>query len=368
MIILTVLAWILVPAALLVYVVRAILHLRKGGNTQGDPNWYVWPFSSATDGVGQLLLALGAALAGITAELALRHFGLSPHAGIILFVVAAGTLALAAWQRAPLVALTGVLFSYSWWGFSVNAWNQPLDASSTLSAGVGVMVLSVLAIGAARLLEANPADKRLAFFGWLPGSAAAVAGLFVLSSQDVIVELSGAHTVGPFAMGWKPALVLGILFALASATLAFAAWRKATSLAETTVLAVVLGVMLALAVWPPRGAASGGTEFGIFGLGGTATLTPVGTMWAAIFNAVLLAVLLGLVFLGYQRREDWLVTSGALLLFVFVLFKYFDWLFSLLDRSIAFVGAGLLFLGVGWLMERGRRSILAAMEADHERP
>jgi len=186
----------------------------------------------------------------------------------------------------------------------------------------------------------------------------------VLSSQGGIALIGNKSVVGPFAVSWKLGVALGALFVVAAASLALAALRKAVSRAETAAIGVVLAVMLLLSVAPPKGASSG-EFFAIFGGGGTTTLTAVGTAWAALFNVLLLAALLGLVFLGYERREDWLVTFGAMLLFVFVLLKYFDWLFSLLDRSIAFVGAGLLFLGVGWLMERGRRSIIAAMEAEH---
>jgi hypothetical protein len=364
-IVLSIIAWVFVPIAIIVYLSRSLLRLRKSG-VDTDPHWYLWPFSSANDAIGQLLLAVGVSLAGIAVQLAIRHFGLPSYPSITLLAVTVAAGALGWWQRAPIVVLGTVALSFGWWAISTQRWVSDTGSTAGLATGIGVVVLALIAISVARLVELKPADKRLGFFAWLPGTLTVITALFVLSSQSGIVLLGSKNLVSPFSASLKEGAALAILFAIALGLLAFAGLRKATSLAETAALGVMLGVMLLLAFLPPRGASSGGSEYdGLFGGGGTPTLTAVGTSWAAVFNVLLLAALLGLVFLGYQRREDWLVTFGALLLFVFVLFKYFDWLFSLLDRSIAFVGAGLLFLGVGWMMERGRRSIIKAMEVEH---
>lgn len=46
-----------------------------------------------------------------------------------------------------------------------------------------------------------------------------------------------------------------------------------------------------------------------------------------------------------------------------VIFQYFSWVFSLFDRSFAFIIGGLLILAIGTVLERKRRSLLAAMHA-----
>jgi hypothetical protein len=362
-IVLVVLAWVVVPIALSVYFVRALLRLRRPIDASEDPHWYLWPFSTADDAIGQLLLVIGTALAGIGIELTLRHFGAAAHPSYVLLGLTLAAAALAWWQRAPLVVFGSVAMSFGWWAVATQGWTGDAESPTALAMGIGVVVLAIIAIGVARLLGLAPRNKRLAFFAWLPGIAALLSALFVLSSQGGMALVASKDVLSPFSGSWKLGVSLGALFAIAAASLALAALRKAASLAESAALGVVLAVMLLVAIVPPRGTASGGA-YTIFDGGGT-TLTGAGNVWAALFNLLLLAALLGLVFLGYQRREDWMVTFGAMLLFVFVLFKYFDWLFSLLDRSIAFVGAGLLFLVVGWLMERGRRSIIAAMEAEH---
>jgi len=42
--------------------------------------------------------------------------------------------------------------------------------------------------------------------------------------------------------------------------------------------------------------------------------------------------------------------------------KYFDWFFTFLDKSVFFISAGVLLFVVGWLMEKGRRYMLAEIE------
>jgi hypothetical protein len=96
------------------------------------------------------------------------------------------------------------------------------------------------------------------------------------------------------------------------------------------------------------------------------SLSSTGLAIGIWLNLVLLAGLTGELFLGYQRKVNWEVNLAAGLLFLFVVVKYFNWLFKLLDRSIAFTLAGVLFIAIGWLMERGRRMVIASMEATDE--
>ena len=62
--------------------------------------------------------------------------------------------------------------------------------------------------------------------------------------------------------------------------------------------------------------------------------------------------------MGYVKKEKWLINLGAAFLFMLIIVKYFDWFFTFLDKSIFFIGAGILLFIVGWLMEKGRRNIL----------
>lgn len=94
----------------------------------------------------------------------------------------------------------------------------------------------------------------------------------------------------------------------------------------------------------------------------SAELSALGILWAIIFNVLLFGEIIGLILAGYGRKEKWLINLGIFFLFIFILVKYFDWFFDFLDKSVFFIGAGILLFAVGWLMERGRRYMLSEMK------
>lgn len=92
-------------------------------------------------------------------------------------------------------------------------------------------------------------------------------------------------------------------------------------------------------------------------------LSASGILWAIIFNLAIFFELLGLIFSGYLRREKWLINLGVFFLFILILVKYFDWFFTFLDKSVFFIGAGILLFAVGWFMERGRRYMISNIKS-----
>ena len=66
--------------------------------------------------------------------------------------------------------------------------------------------------------------------------------------------------------------------------------------------------------------------------------------------------------LGYKLHEIWKINLGILGLFVFVLIKYFDWFFSFMEKSLFFITAGIIVLGIGFFMEKGRRYMISQLE------
>lgn len=124
-------------------------------------------------------------------------------------------------------------------------------------------------------------------------------------------------------------------------------------------LALLFGVMTSL----PEQKLFLGSRFSAIG-----ELSRAGILWAFILNLAVFLELIGLIFSGYLWREEWLINLGAFLLFFLIIVKYFDWFFTFLDKSVAFIGAGILLFGVGWFMERGRRYMISNMKAESQRP
>ena len=80
-------------------------------------------------------------------------------------------------------------------------------------------------------------------------------------------------------------------------------------------------------------------------------------------NAVMAALALGAILVGYEAEEGWLVNLGIALVGIDLFARYFDLFWDLLPRSFVFIGAGALLVTLAWGLERQRGRLLARMEA-----
>ncbi len=90
---------------------------------------------------------------------------------------------------------------------------------------------------------------------------------------------------------------------------------------------------------------------------------PVGNdvAYPVAFNVLLLLATVGLVFAGYYRSQEAIINFALGLFAVNVVTRYFELSWTLLDRSVVFIVAGALLLGVGFALEHGRRRVLSGM-------
>jgi hypothetical protein len=81
------------------------------------------------------------------------------------------------------------------------------------------------------------------------------------------------------------------------------------------------------------------------------------------FNSIFLIGVLWLLYSSYRLKEVWRVDLGVVVLFGFTIIRYFDWIERTeLDRSLFFLGLGIVFLGTGWILERIRRNVLSSID------
>lgn len=78
-------------------------------------------------------------------------------------------------------------------------------------------------------------------------------------------------------------------------------------------------------------------------------------------NVLLLVVEIAVIALGWRRLETGLVNLGLLAFFVHLMTRYFDVFGTLLKGGLAFIGAGIVLVGGGWLLESARRRLLQTM-------
>jgi hypothetical protein len=80
-------------------------------------------------------------------------------------------------------------------------------------------------------------------------------------------------------------------------------------------------------------------------------------------NSIFLIGVLWLLYSAYKLKEIWRLNLSILALLGFILVRYFDWVEKTeLDRSIFFLGLGIVFLITGYFLERVRRNVLASID------
>ena len=241
----------------------------------------------------------------------------------------------------PVMFLAIVLFLAAV-AFRLQDWLEGLDWSET---GIAVAALYI-ALGA--FLYAVGKAKR-EFQGWgslgglfqALGLITAFAALYLLTFHDLFDNpgsISGT-SLGYWGLAYgASAVAIGVTAGMA--------WLRArqgeqvtAELAEAGAIAALLAAthMAALVTvdWDP--------------------------LYPIVFNALFALSALGLMALGYLRDHEGRVNLSLALIALYVITRYFEYSIGLLDSSLVFFGAGVVLLAGGYLLDRGRRRMLAAM-------
>ena len=86
-------------------------------------------------------------------------------------------------------------------------------------------------------------------------------------------------------------------------------------------------------------------------------------LYPIVLNALFALSALGLMISGYLQESEGRVNLSLGLIALYVISRYFEYSISLFESSLVFVGAGVILLAGGFLLERGRRKMLTAMRA-----
>jgi uncharacterized membrane protein len=290
--------------------------------------------------VGEAFYLVGVLMFGASLFLVGQMYNVQAHDPLALLLWAAGAVATALVVRSRAIAVASVLIFTSWIGFEFGAALD--DANGDVWAAFPVVGLFY---GGALYALATVAQERVgdhwfARSGFLEagrgvGLPIAAAGVFVFTFSGATDELDGAG-------GYLDGLLLAgfvLLGALAfAAAAALAAGRRPSDRYEGGVLAAALVTMVV--------ALSAGGD---------------GDLYALLFNVLFAVVALGTVYAGYLSDEPWLVNLGVLFVAVDLVARYFDVFWSALPRSVGMIGAGLVVLGIAYVLERQRKRLLQRM-------
>ena len=352
------LLWPILIIGLIVFFIR---RRHKKLHPSKDKEWYLQFALSKEDAVSQLFLLLSFFFLGVTL-LAFNHdFGEPLSWRAILFITSAIGLIGAYYLKTIYTLVFSLIGLTGWWGAQAAQWIDGKDIkTSALFAGLSFLALIFYSLG--HLHEKQMKFKRFALVYLVLGIIAVTGALFFFSTKPGIGVIGEMTKGASFFGSWQLTLSLFIfLISVVGATL-YAAAQKLLSPFETLAVFALTCLFGIIALLPEQ-AMFVQTGHSYYSYYGGNELSSAGVLWALVFNFAIFFELLGLIFSGYSRRETWLINLGALFLFLLIIVKYFDWFFTFLDKSIFFIGAGILLFVVGWFMEKGRRYMISNIKA-----
>ncbi|MEK7660358.1 MAG: hypothetical protein AAB343_04100 [Patescibacteria group bacterium] len=344
--------------ALIIGIIAYFMRRRRGSShPKDDAEWYLQFAFSREDAVSQLFLLLAFFFLGVTLLSLNSDMGDPASWQTILFITSAVGIVGAYVLRTvytlafSLVGLTG------WWVAEAATWidGKDIKVSALFS---GCMLIALLLYTVGHIHEKDIKLKRFSAVYLVFGIMAVTFALFLFSTKPGI-GIIASMTKGNSILGSWQLIVSLVVFSLALIGAAlYAASQRLLSVVELLVVFALFLLFVSTVFLPPQVVFERGVRsYDIFSSGGA--LSSTGVLWAVVYNIAIFLELLGLILSGYVRRETWLVNIGALFLFLLIVVKYFDWFFTFLDKSLFFIGAGILLFVVGWFMERGRRYMIA---------
>ena len=242
----------------------------------------------------------------------------------------------------PVMVLAIVLFLAAV-GFRLVPWLEDTSSSSSpiLFAAVYLSLAAVLyAIGKAKgLLEGWESIGGLfQAFGLLVGFGA----LYLLTFDDLF-DYRGSSGFGVAFGYWALAYGASVITVALLGGLAWLRVRRGDrSMVELVEVALVVALLVAVHVaarvdveWQP--------------------------LYPIVFNVLFALSALGLMASGYLQEHEGRINLSLALIALYVITRYFEYSRSLFDSSLMFFGAGVILLAGGYLLDRGRRKMLASM-------
>lgn len=310
----------------------------------------------------EIFFVLSAAFLFITLTVLNRDIGDIVSWRVLLLITSAVALALA-YKKQLLLSLMGGLIGIGiFWIFQSSTWLESAGITSGISviSGVALIGLIYYVLGHMQREKFMTAYVALGFLS--------VTGLlFYFSLEDGVRSLTdffAKHAQKNFTasfgvVGTLSLFLVALLFLLWYSREPRASHNPVLKSSEALGVFAFAAIFTALLFMPELEL----TRYDQFAY--HHNLTPAGFTAALVFNVLIFAELTGFILTGYIRRHIWRINLGALLLFIFIIVKYFDWFFTFLDKSVFFISAGAVLFIVGFLMERGRRYMLHEIHSSH---
>lgn len=356
-IILYILGLLTVIVLIIIFIIRVIFHFvrKKSGNKGSDMLNSL--SRSKEDSTAQFFYLISLLFLGLSLLILNKDFGQIVSWEKIAFVTAAASLFVAYRFKAIFALLLGISLTVFWWVYQSGMWiEQNVKPQGQFTAVLtGSIFIFLIFYAIAQLHNQEPRFKRFALVYKYLGLFPIIGIFFSFSTQSGLSALEDMSHGLSFTSAWQVTITLLILIIGFIAILTYSLIKKTLSLSEASVM-IAIGILFLFMAFLPEQSMFNAKRYDMLG---TASLSGAGLFWAFLFNILAFAQMIGVIFLGYFKKEENLVNLGAFFMFMFILVKYFDWFFSFMDKSVFFIGAGILLFVVGWFMEKGRRYMIS---------
>lgn len=204
--------------------------------------------------------------------------------------------------------------------------------------------------------------KRFSIVYLILGLIPITSALFFLSTKSGLKTLEEITKGSSFFGSWEITLSLFVLLISLIGILIYTLSKSLVFKSEAVAIGFLVVLFCIIALLPEQTIFLQQKDY--YGVYRDTKLSSSGILWAIFFNILIFLELVGIIFLGYLKQENWLINLGVFFIFILIFVKYFDWFFNFLDKSIFFIGAGILLFVVGWFMEKGRRYLLSTIKKE----
>lgn len=313
--------------------------------------WYLRYEKKNFPKVGASLIFLGTIIFGAGIFLIAQIYNISVHYPNGPLMWGLGVLPLAYLLKFRSILLLTLLDLMLWMGMEMEFWLEGRDSFIAVIALFLMAGLMLWAVGLAH--KKYEATRELSDPYVVLGALSAFIPGYILTFEIVRHRL-GTPELGPFYIG------MGVIFALAMFLFVASKEREKGWIAEAAGLTGLMALVF----------------FGI--IPGIVVRYTVaydyayhhdGYSGAQLFSNLVYAVMIvGVVVLGYIKKNNTYINIGILFFVLDVIARYFDFFWKLLPRSIFFIAGGVMLLAGGIFLEKKRRKVLASFKLSEDAP
>lgn len=349
---------ILIIVVVIVVIVRIIFnfsskkksHNNHGGHSIEDRDSFLQVFFSKEDMFTQITLCIGYAYLGLSLFSINQKLGLDLETNVLMLVIGLIGLLLGYFKKVLFLAVPGIAITVGWFIYKLYDMVSFADLKSTVA--VSSMILFSIFLYLVSYYHSDK-FKRFSFIFSTIGMLILTILLFSLSTREGLYIFS-EKDAGFFWSSWPVSSVIILFLAIIAGQLVRFMGKKISIREGITLIVYVLISILLLFIptFDPFIPGSGNY---------IQELSSPGIAIAIFFNAVIFIHFALFVIIGYLRKSTRLINIGGALIFITVIVKYFTWFWTLFDRSIFFIIAGILLVSLGWLLERSRKKLISSM-------